>query len=82
VSKKAPDAPVTEPQRRESSRIWVYFKAGCPACEWICADRRQLESDAWGDLAQHMRSEHGGSIREVRIRRTVIEEIAEPDEQI
>jgi len=77
---KVPDAPSTIPARREKSAIYVHYVAHCGQCEWVCPDRRQMETDAWGDLQSHLRAQHGGNIREVRIRRTVIEEPAEEQE--
>jgi len=77
--KPAPDAPVTAPERKETSRVWVYYKARCGQCEYI-ADRRQLESESWGDLTSHMRANHGGNVTEVKILRTIIEELAEEQE--
>lgn len=75
-----PDAPSTVPARREKSAIYVYHVAHCTACEWVAPDRRQMEADAWGDLQSHLRNQHGGNVREIRVRRTVIEELAEEQE--
>ena len=62
-------------ERRERTGVYVYFVAHCGQCDWLSKDRRQMESDSWSDLQAHLRSEHGGDVREVKIRRTVTEEI-------
>ena len=38
-----------------------------------------MESDSWSDLQAHLRSQHGGNVREVKVRRTVIEELVEEE---
>jgi len=78
---KVPDAPSTVPARREKSAVYVYYVAHCGQCEWFSPDRRQMETDAWGDLQSHLRNQHGGNIQEVRVRRTVVEELV-PEDQI
>lgn len=74
------DAPSTIAPRREKSGIYVYYVAHCGQCEWVCSDRRSYDADAWGDLQSHLRSQHGGNIREVRVRRTVTEELLEQED--
>src|SRR5207302_1541443 len=65
--------------RRERTNVYVYYEAHCGQCDWQSADRRQMESDAWNDLQGHLRAEHLGNVREVRIRKTVIEELVEQE---
>ena len=66
---------------REKSGIYVYYQANCGQCEWTAADRRRDEPDAWGDLQGHLRHNHSGNVTEVRIKRTVIEELLPPREE-
>lgn len=68
-------------QIREKSGIYVYHQARCGQCEWICTDRRSHESEAWGDLQAHLRSYHGGNVKELRVKRTVTEEVLPPREE-
>ena len=81
MSKPAPDTPTTPATRKEKTSVYVYYQSHCPSCEWVSPDRRQMESDGWSDLTAHLRSGHGGQIREVRIRRTVIEEVIEQEQE-
>lgn len=66
--------------RRERTNTFVYWEAHCPSCEWFAPDRRQIESDAWGDLQAHLRTQHGGNVRQVKVRKTIIEEVVEENE--
>ena len=63
------------------SGIYVYYQARCGQCEWVAADRRRDEMEGWGDLQGHLRHNHSGNVSEVRIKRTVIEELLPPREE-
>ena len=63
------------------SGIYVSYQARCGQCEWVAADRRREEIEAWGDLQGHLRRFHAGNVTEVRVKRTVIEELLPPREE-
>lgn len=63
------------------SGIYVYYHARCGQCEWTAPNHRRDEMESWGDLQGHLRHVHSGNVTEVRVRRTVTEEVLPPREE-
>lgn len=56
------------------------YQATCTACGWVSPERWRRWDEAATDLHAHIRGDHLASIKELRVKRVVTEEVIEEAE--